>query len=727
MKTIHLHKQTGSSLVVVMSVLATLMVVVAVAADYTWTVKRHVQRSNTLQSAVAVGDSCIELLFSHWRQTCSTAATTLRKSNDFTVPSKIPLPTTSELNLPSSANFAKTDASGSWYDPAHDDYAPDYTISNYKVVAVDAEWKALASASTAPEPILGQIAATQSSAGPNTTLVYNYIASADVTLPALGPTGKVVAKVRRVFQKQQMSPWNFAIFYVDPLEIHPGPDFTVTGWVHTNSDLYTGHDSLTFADKVTYGSDWFVNFMTPAANPRTWVDSAGVTRYAVPAPGDTTHPETPASPHWPGYPPVAGVQPVPPARDQALQPFGLDATSLFNITDANPNNDSYRELIEPPTATPDPLSSQRYWDQSDVIIQVDNSNNVTIGIPHINATTGVADGVITPFTSLLASPSSGGLSWGSALRAKYQALYDMFNGPSGPNATNAPITTNQPFTDTRESPTANNMRLVTLDVSKLQNGTGGLNPTFKANDVSQANGVSDYFKGIVYVYDNSATTHILNSDGSVNQNPTSPVRKGVRLKNGSKIAASTGLTVVSPNPVYIWGDFNTGRSYNGSASPPSNNTTSDPTTPQVVGYNNPSNPSGPGVRAPCSILSDAVTILSNSWDDANAGTKPDASNTTINAAIISGIVPSNAYGDGAYSGGAENFPRFLEDWTNKTLTYYGSMVELYKSQQSIAKWTCCVVYDPPVRQWYFDPNFRTKPPPGSIMLYSYIKGKWSVL
>ena len=99
---------------------------------------------------------------------------------------------------------------------------------------------------------------------------------------------------------------------------------------------------MTFADKVTYGSDWFANFMTPAANPRTWVDSAGVTQYAVPAPGDTTHPETPTAPHYPGN--------LPPARDQALQPFGLDATALFNITDANPNNDSYRELIEPPTA-----------------------------------------------------------------------------------------------------------------------------------------------------------------------------------------------------------------------------------------------------------------------------------------------------------------------------------------------------------------------------------------
>ncbi|MEY2490309.1 MAG: hypothetical protein QOC70_2251, partial [Verrucomicrobiota bacterium] len=350
MKTIHPPKESGSSLVVVISVLATLMVVVGVAAEYTWTVNRHVQRSNTRQTAIAVADSCIELLFSNWRMTCSSPANQLRTTNDFT---SIPTPSPGQLNLPAVTNFVKRGIS---IDPNNDepsDYDATYTISNYKVVAVTPEWTTLAAGSTAPMPMLGPVALPSPAASPTTSLVYNYIASADVTLPALGPTGTTVAKVRRVFQKQQMSPWNFAIFYVDPLEIHPGPQFTVTGWVHTNSDLYTGHNTLNFADKVTYGSDWFVNFMTPAANPRTWVDTNGVTQYAVVAPGDTTHPETPASPNYPIN--------LPPARDQALQPFGLDATSLFNTTDANPNNDSYRELIEPPTASPDPLSNSRYW------------------------------------------------------------------------------------------------------------------------------------------------------------------------------------------------------------------------------------------------------------------------------------------------------------------------------------------------------------------------------
>jgi len=683
MKTIQLRKQSGSSLVVVISVLATLMVVVAVAAEYTNTVNRHVQRSNTVQNAIAVGDSCIEIMFAQWRKICSAPGSVLtgQPSDSFRVPGVIPLPTYQQLNLPNVANFAKTDITINWYKPNNDDYDANYTISNYKIVATGPNWEALPSQSAAPVPMLGQIAATLTTTTSTTPLVYNYIASADVTLPAIGPTGKVVAKVRRVIQKQQISPWSYAIFYVDPLEIHPGPDFTVTGWVHTNSDLYTAHSSLTFADKVTFASDWFVGFK----------------------PGDLQHPppDVVGPPHYPSN--------LPPARDQALQPFGLDSTSLFNTGDANPNNDSYRELIEPPTAAADPMASMRYWDQADVAIRIDNSNNITVGRPN-------SDGTISSFASLIANPLTP-----ATLRAKYQALSDMF---STTGATPAVIADGTTIQDTREgltNPTRQTVRIATLDIGRTLNNTGGLNPTFKANDVATTNGVAPYFNGIVYIYDNSATAG-LNADGTVN---TAAVKRGIRLRNGSKIpstvaSSSTGLTIASNNPVYIQGDFNTGGigpavpsnvdgSYVNPATPPN---------PQVAGY----------TRAPCSILADAVTIASQNWAGLS-GALDASANTTVNAAIVSGIVPTSPVGgDGAYSGGAENFPRFLENWNGKMLTYYGSMVELFKSNQSVGKWTSnATVYSPPNRQWFFDSNFKVKPPPGSLMIHSYIKGKWSVL
>jgi hypothetical protein len=651
MKIIHLRKQSGSSLVVVISVLATLMVIVGIAAEYTWTVNRHVQRSNTMENAVAVGDSCIDMLFTNWRNISRTAPTTAQATSAF---ASIPLPTASQLNLPAVSNFAKR---GTGYDPNVDELDSTYTISNYKVIGVTPEWTALSAVSAAPTPELGRA----QTGNINTTAAnFDYIASADVTLPALGPTGTVVAKVRRVFQKQQLSPWNFAIFYVDPLEIHPGPAFTVTGWVHTNSDLYTGHNTLTFADKVTYGSDWFA---PTAANP-----NAGF------KPGDLQHPETPTAPNYPSN--------LPPAHDDAKQPFGLDSTQIFNTADANPNNDSYRELIQPPVnGYTDPLLGSRYWDQASVVIRINADNTYTIGTPH--SVSGVYDGTINVVNSG---------STGTNL-----LLYNMFSGA---------VSTNQPIQDNREGAS---ITLATLDISQILTASG---TAYKSGSFTNP---------IIYIYDASATSHPLNSDGTVNlsvnrridgtTNPT-PVTRGIRIKGGSKIPA-TGLTIASNNPVYIQGDFNTG------GNPPSNSgNPADAVTPQVSGY----------MRASCSIIADAINILSNAWNDANAGTAPQASNTTINAAIVSGIVPTAPVGgDGSYSGGAENFPRFLENWTGNSLTYYGSMVELYKSQQSTGEWTCCSVYSPPIRQWYFDNNFKTKPPPGTIMLYSYVKGKWSTL
>lgn len=605
-----LRKQSGSTLVVVILVMATLVIVAGIAAEYTTTVNRLVQRTNTLQDAMAAADGTIEQLFANWRAICRATPTTPLSTNSF---SSIALPTAAQLNLPAVANFAKAGATAD----LTDEYDATYTVSNVKIVAVDGTLQPLGASGAAPIPAVGM---AQTGAINTTSATYNYVATADVTLPTL--TGNVVARVQRVFSKEQLSPWNWAIFYVDPLEIHPGPQFTVTGWVNTNSNLYTAHNTLTFADKVTYASDWFIDFM----------------------PGDSQHPETPAKPNWPSN--------LPPARDTALQPFGMDSTSIFSTTDTNPNNDSYNELIQVPVSGyADPLSTSRYWNQASVVIKVDASNNITIGQPNAN-------GTITAFTS--SNP-----------------LYTMFSGA---------ITTNQTIQDNRE---AASVRLVTLDISKIESNTSGLSPTYK----------SASFNGIVYIYDSSNATN---------------ARRGVRLLNGTKIP-STGLTVVSQNAIYIQGDYNTG------GTPPSDSNPGDPTTPQVSGY----------TRAPCAVIGDAVNILSKAWTDANsfAGVSSrDATNTTVNTAILAGIVPTAAPGgDGSYSGGAENFPRFLEDWSSAIFTYYGSMVELYKSQQSVGEWGKSNVYSPPTRHWYFDTSFKVKPPPGTLMVYSYIKGKWTVL
>lgn len=653
MKTGSNQRQNGSTFFVVMGTMMLLAILVAISAEYTTTVNRHVYRANTYETALAVGDSCMEILFANWRSICGANPTSVQKTSDF---SAIPTPSPGQfpsLNTGGTPNFV---ICGTSYDPDNDEYNATYTISNYKVVAVTPEFTALSSASAAPIPTLGRISGPIAAPSPSTSLAYNYIASADVTLPSIGSSsgsgsGKVVAKVKRVFQKQQTSPWNFAIFYKDPLEIHPGPQLTVTGQVHTNSDLYTGHNTLTFADKVTYGSNWSIGFM----------------------PGETTHAgETPASPTFPNG--------LPPSRDAVLDPFGLDP-SMFNTTDSNPNNDSYRELIEPPNINySDPLAGERYWDQAGIIIEVsDNTNPNVAGWDGVKGHDIVRLYTVDPSTGITTQITSGN-------------LYTMFHAAGT-------ITTNQTIQDNREGGAT--VRIASLDVSRIVIASGGT-LTY----------TQSFGNPVVYMYDTSAT---------------SSAPRAIRVKGATSIPAA-GLTVASNNPVYVQGDFNTGGTGTVVPSNDPGNLNSDGT------YRNPANPPNPEVsnynRAPCSILGDAINILSNNWNDANSGAPLSnrvATPTTINAAIISGIVPSNVYGDGGYSGGAENFPRFLESWSNVPLTYYGSMVEVFNSAQAVGEWYYGRnIYNAPAREWFFDTNFRTKPPPGTLMAYSYIKGKWTV-
>jgi len=249
--------------------------------------------------------------------------------------------------------------------------------------------------------------------------------------------------------------------------------------------------------------------------------------------------------------------------------------------------------------------------------------------------------------------------------------------------------------DQREGKTVD---VANIDVSLL---TPALNALGAAN-----------FNSVLYIVDTTTVSG------------TSPNPKTVRLKNGG-VLPDAGLTIASQNPVYIQGDYNTG--------------TSATVLPTAVPANSTGNPSGtdsptaPGyTRKASSVLGDAVMFLSNSWNDANSSlslSSRTASNTTYNTAVLSGFLPSGytnpsgtQYG---YSGGANNFPRFLETWSSKTCTYTGSMVELFQSQTFTGAWGLGNIYAPPTRRWNFDNNFLNNGPPGSLICVVYSRGTWS--
>jgi hypothetical protein len=569
-------EERGMSLIATAAFITVLSTAVAVGFLATTRTARSAARTKTLEAAVAVGDAYTEYAFAQWRSICRTQNNTPLPSSNFTT---IAAPAGSFLPQPSG-----------------------YTVANFSVVATDVEGKAIGSTTT-PPPAQGEDTGDKA---------YFYKASADVTVPTFN-SKPVVAKVRRTFEKHVESPWRYAIFYNDILEIHPSPTFTVNGWVHTNGSLYSSPDGgnpLNYQDRVTYSGTYFQGY---APGDYVWRGRSG--------------PDGAANTFAAGQPPS-----IEPRKD----PFGM-SPDQFATGDSNPNNDGYRELIERPTAGyTDPLTDSsganpRLYNFAGVKVLVDASNALTV--------------MKTDGTVLSGSTGS------PADRATYNAVV-------------AAISTNVSIQDYREAST---VRLVTLDVSKL------------------ATASIASWNGGIYI-----------SDTSASQTGGSP-KRGVRIKNGATLP-SGGLTVASDNPIYIQGDYNT-----------------------------------LGTRQPAAVIGDAVMFLSNNWKDANSSADINSGNrtattTTINTAILAGNVPTDASlspSNTAYSGGVENFPRFMENWSGVTINYNGSMVQLFQSKQAIGRWgSSSQTYSAPVRNWAFDPIFRTTPPPGTLFTTTYIKQRW---
>lgn len=242
--------------------------------------------------------------------------------------------------------------------------------------------------------------------------------------------------------------------------------------------------------------------------------------------------------------------------------------------------------------------------------------------------------------------------------------------------------TNATFYNKREQKT---VRVIEIDVAE-----------FRAFLVTNA-GVTNFTVDVLYIADTRTMA--------------STEQSGIRLINGQRLPDS-GLTVATPNPLYVKGDFNV--TADGSSF--SRGTTNTAFT------------------RPSSLAADAITILSGDWSDANSTgelKKRKATNTTVNAAFLAGNVETT---EGEYSGGLENFPRFLERWGEaNTFTYNGSMVIMFKSEIATGLWKgtgdTYSIYDPPKRNWAFDSNFmqHSKLPPETPRASKIYRKQWDVI
>jgi hypothetical protein len=199
----------------------------------------------------------------------------------------------------------------------------------------------------------------------------------------------------------------------------------------------------------------------------------------------------------------------------------------------------------------------------------------------------------------------------------------------------------------------------------------------------------------IYVYNGAGLTGTTNLTNSL-------FMGAVRVANGAKLPSS-GLTVATPFPIYVWGNYNvTGAS--GTRTGVNN---------QTANY-----------TYPAALMGDAMTILSANWSDAphakGSPTTPTA--TTVNAACLEGIVQSVG---SSYSGGVENFLRLLENWGGIKLTYNGSIVVMFPSQVAVGSWNGSY-YSVPTRAWAFDTNLKNQSglPPLTPQTKAVIRSAW---
>lgn len=213
-------------------------------------------------------------------------------------------------------------------------------------------------------------------------------------------------------------------------------------------------------------------------------------------------------------------------------------------------------------------------------------------------------------------------------------------------------------------------------------------------------------------------------------------RRGVRLIRGTTLpgiyeptnsSLTKGFTFATENGVYVFGNYNaTGIAAVGT-----------PTLATQYLPNGDDTTAAMSERrkhVPASVIADAVSFLSNSWQDARSFRYPfDANNrvaseTTYRFAMMAGDArssynasPNQGNSDTRLNGGVHNFLRFLENWSGRRLNYAGSIINLYNARNSNGTYkNSGVVRNPPQRNWVFDTSFLdpARLPPGTPFFQS---------
>ncbi len=505
-----------------------------------------------------------------------------------------------------------------------------------------------------------------------TSWVQTYRIAAAATDNNTGVTNSVAMEV----QSQLIPVFQFLIFYNADLELNPGAIMNIgtaaqKGWIHTNGNMFT----------------------SPGAT-ETIYSSLSVT-------GDLVH-------------------------SRKLGDTQADGTGIVNIENASSGFNQLPATASASYNSNNQLVSNTNWTQTvngnpPIEPQWNNLSatppvyNVETGAPSVTLPTGVSGNP----ENILNQSGAGTMGSKAALTIingvaqdaagnTHSTCYSNPNYKSGGNlkidsgcnagANQQSVTigsqngNNNTVYDYREVMTA---QTTDINVAGLQASAAGTALATAANGGDA---------GVLWVNSTANTTQgsTFNAVRLTDSDPTDGQARiantGVWTSNGTP----TGLTVATPMPMYVEGNYNTANATNGY--PP-----------------------------PAALMSDALTVLSSSWSSTNYTKSNDtsvsdrpATTTTINVDIMTGNRDTTVQSGGSqgYGGGVNNLTRFLENWTNQTFNFGGSLVCLWQSSKVTGKYqNPGNYYNVPNRNFTFNP-FNSEMPPGTPYFPIVSKGTW---
>ena len=680
-----------------LSVLLVVVILVGAVVNYSQTMARSSNRSRNYFAAESAAEAAVDWAYSVWYKRIDNKHNLLTLAGDLDM---------------STCPLSGTSPAAPW-----NNYITSGTVS---LVAVDKYGNPLGAGST-PDQVIGPAPGYPGWWG------YTYTYAATATMYPIGSTKPV--SVRRLFQYTVVSLFQTMYFFNDDLEIFNPAPITLTGLIHSNKVLYlsasqysNGSSYLTILGDASasgtvpsgYTADNPPNVpgYTSQEPPLAKTDS-DVNSYA-----SSMHP-----PYWGATGGVTSqVHEVP-----AIQLFSANITADFPppLGTGSPSNPDvsgdYGELIQPPSTTgtePVEIGQMRMFNQAGLIIKINNTirSGTTTTPPtylptDFSIVTGTADSTTGDVTfSSTGSPVTVVAMQGFGLPLSTSPVaYSAAQTKLQAAITRKAATDGTALYDQRQNAYVN---VVNVDVNQLarfiyNSGTGN-------------------FNGVVYIEDTST-----NAGGNIN---TIRLYNGYNLPNNIDLQAlkgpnytaltlTDGLTVASQDPIYIRGDYNTG------TSPPSDGA-SVSSTSSCTGSDTIPTTAVPYTRLPAAVIGDAVMLLSGTWNmndsTSSLSTPPTPCNTTYNTALLGGYMPSVT---GTFSGGAINYPRYLENWNSTySVTYYGSMVELFPSHYFTAPFippgTTGACYTAPYRYYNYDTNYSHTAPPGSVAGIVLSRGTW---